>query len=348
MNKQKTHIANCPCTLQAGFNTYSSKGLRQLFDGKKISHILDYYVDDAKKEQRKLLNENRTRISISGVQEKFSFQLLKKQLQLAEKNGTYILKPIPTDLENVEFVPANEHLTMQLASQVFKLNVAKNGIIFFADSEPAYITKRFDVLPNGNRCLKEDFASLLQKTSEGGNKNYKYQSSYLLMAQAIDAYLPTAIVAKEILFKLVVFNYLFSNGDAHLKNFSVIDYQQDGYYQMAPAYDLLCTALHVDDCDFALSDALYDGDYEHPSYAHFGYYAYQDFYDFGIKLNLSPKRITQFLEHFTSKTLEVKSMVACSFLSEEMQQLYLKFYEDKLRKLSTKFAQKIKKQHSRD
>jgi serine/threonine-protein kinase HipA len=336
MNKLPLQINNCPCTLEPGCSTYSKKGLRQLYNSKAVEHTLKYYVHDAKKEQRKLLNENRTRISISGVQKKFLFKLQKKELILAETDGTYILKPIPNDLENVEHVPANEHVTMQIASQVYKLNVAKNALIFFADNEPAYITKRFDVLPNGLRCLKEDFASLLQKTSQGGNKNFKYNSSYLEMANAIDKYLPTAIVSKEALYKLIIFNYLFSNGDAHLKNFSVIDYQQDGFYQLAPAYDLLCTRLHIDDGDFALSDALYDGDHTHDSYRHYGFHAYQDFYDFGLKIGLQPKRIEQFLELFTSKTSEVKSIVARSFLSAAMQELYLEFYTEKLKRLCLK------------
>ena len=191
----------CPSTLQEGYNTYSPKALRHLFNGKKVSHQLKYIVSDAKKEQRKLLNENRTRISISGVQEKFSLGLEKNILKLTDKHGEYILKPIPTDLDFVEEVPANEHLTMQIASQVYKLDVAKNAMIFFEDDEPAYITKRFDVMPNGTKCLQEDFASLLQKTSEQSNKNFKYESSYFEMAKAIDIYLPTAMIAKENLFK---------------------------------------------------------------------------------------------------------------------------------------------------
>jgi serine/threonine-protein kinase HipA len=329
----------CPSTLQDGYTTYSPKALHHLFDGKKISHYLKYFVSEAKKEQRKLLTENRTRISISGVQEKFSMRLEKKELVLTDKMGEYILKPIPTDLDYVEFVPANEHVTMQIASQVYKLDVAKNGLIFFADDKPAYITKRFDIMPDGNRCLKEDFASLLQKTSENqANKNFKYESSYLNIAKAIDQFLPSALIAKENLFKLCVFNYLFSNGDAHLKNFSVIDYLQDGQYQLAPAYDLLCTRLHVEDSDFALEDRLYEDDYKHPSFSIYGFHGYTDFYDFGIKIGLVPKRITQFLKLFLSNTIEVEALVAKSFLSDELQELYLKYYYDKLKRLGTSLA----------
>ena len=334
-----TTLNICPSTLLEGYTTYSPKALRHLFNGKKVSHYLQYFVRDAKKEQRKLLTDNRTRISISGVQTKLSIRLNKKELVLADKMGEYILKPIPTDLDNVEFVPANEHVTMQIASQVFKLDVAKNGIIFFADDESAYITKRFDVMPDGNRCLKEDFASLLQKTSENqGNKNFKYESSYADMANAIDVFLPAPIIAKENLFKLCVFNYLFSNGDAHLKNFSVIDYHQDGQYQLAPAYDLLCTRLHVDDGDFALEDRLYEGDYKHPSFSHYGFHGYTDFYDFGIKIGLVPVRIKQFLNLFLSKTEAVEALVKNCFLSVELKEKYVELYHDKLKRLRTTLA----------
>jgi len=54
----------------------------------------------------------------------------------------------------------NEHLTMQIAKQVFGLNTAQNALIFFRDGTPAYITKRFDVKADGTRWGKEYFALL--------------------------------------------------------------------------------------------------------------------------------------------------------------------------------------------
>jgi serine/threonine-protein kinase HipA len=334
-------ISKCPGTLKIGYSTYSPAALRHVFKGKKVSCTLPYIIDDTKKEQRKLFTENRARISISGVQEKVSLVLRKNILQLADTGGEYILKPIPTDLDNVEAVPANEHLTMQLASQVYNLDVAKNAMIFFADGEAAYITKRFDVMADGRRCLKEDFASILSKTSESGSKNYKYESSYALIAEAIDKHLPTSMIAKERLFNLAVFNYLFSNGDAHLKNFSVIDYMQDGVYQLAPAYDLLCTRLHIDDGDFALEDRLYNGDYKHPSFAHYGCHCYDDFYDFGIMIGLAQKRVQSFLKLFLTKQQETIDLVKRSFLQEQLQEQFLKFYFDKLSRLQKSLSNKI-------
>jgi serine/threonine-protein kinase HipA len=63
-------------------------------------------------------------------------------------------------------VPANEHLTMQLARQVYKINTAENGLIFFKDGSPAYITRRFDIKPGGGKFCKEDFATFAGKTKD--------------------------------------------------------------------------------------------------------------------------------------------------------------------------------------
>ncbi|QES90289.1 HipA domain-containing protein [Rhizosphaericola mali] len=327
-------ISVCPATLRPGHDTYSTTALRHLFNGRKVSHILPFAQNESNGEQRKLSIKDRARISISGVQEKYSLRLEKNILTVTQENGQYILKPMPTELDNVEFVPANEHLTMQIASQIYKIETAQNALIFFPDEAPAYITKRFDVVADGVRCLKEDFASLMLKTSDDGNKNFKYDGSYLQMAETIDKFLPAALIAKENLFKLVVFNYLFSNGDAHLKNYSVVDYEQNGLYQLAPAYDLICTRLHIEDGDFALEDRLYDGDFDHPSFAYFGFHAYDDFYDFGIKIGLLPLRVKKIMDNFLSHVEEVIFLTQLSFLSESLKEIYIGLYKEKLKRLS--------------
>lgn len=335
------NIHVCPSTLQKGFTTYSPKALRLLFDRKKISHTLSYNYKNVKKEEQQLLIENKTRISISGVQEKFSTKIERGKLVITNVEGEYILKPIPRGLLNIESVPANEHVTMQIAEQVFGIETAKNGLIFFADGSPAYITRRFDVLKNKKRSLKEDFASLAGRTSELNGKEFKYEGSYADIAALIDKYIPAAIVEKEKFFRLVVFNYLFSNGDAHLKNFSVIDYEQSGFYMLAPAYDLICTRLHIGDGDFALNEKLYAGDFSHPSYQYFGYHSYDDFYTFAERIGVLPHRIKTLLDSFLDKTNEVEDLVFRSFLNEELQKQYLAFYADKLKRLNQSLSGKI-------
>ena len=71
-------------------------------------------------------------------------------------------------------MPANEHLTMQIARQVYKLQVAENVLVFFRNGEPAYITKRFDLKPDGMRHGQEDLASLAGRTKHTAGSDFIY------------------------------------------------------------------------------------------------------------------------------------------------------------------------------
>ncbi len=180
-------ITYCPGTLAEGFDTYSKTCLKKVFNGKKVSHILPYNPPQSSEEDAEKFLENRKRISISGVQEKLSLILDKNKLRLTEEGeqGTYILKPIPSDLKKVDQVPANEHLTMQIARQVYRISTAENALIFFENGDPAYITKRFDVKEDATKWGKEDFASLAGKTTENAGPDFKYKYSYEEVAELV-------------------------------------------------------------------------------------------------------------------------------------------------------------------
>jgi serine/threonine-protein kinase HipA len=126
-------ITICPGTLAVRFSSYSPVCLKNLFGGKRVSHILPFPSPGTSEESTELFIENRKRISIFGVQEKLSLILEKNHLRLTKPGeiGTYILKPIPRDIKKVEMVLANEHLTMQIAKQVYNINIAENALIFF-------------------------------------------------------------------------------------------------------------------------------------------------------------------------------------------------------------------------
>lgn len=330
-----TDINVCPATLQEGFTTYSPKAIKEVFGGVKVHHVLPFSSPAIESNEQNIFIENRKRISISGVQEKYSLKLVNNTFELTDTGGDYILKPIPSDVMFASQVPANEHLTMQIAAQVFKLQVAKNALIFFASGEPAYITKRFDVLPNGKRCLKEDFASLAQVSSQNKGNNYKYEYSYLQMSKLIDAYFPAVIPAKEQFFQFILFNYLFSNGDAHLKNFSRIDCEGKGDGLLSPAYDLLNTNIHTNDGFFALENGLYEKDYEHPSFAKLGYYGYNDFVSFGIKMGLLENRIKRIINSFLEPKEMIAQLIKNSFLNDETKVKYAENYTTRLKMLGT-------------
>ncbi len=63
---------------------------------------------------------------------------------------------------------------------------------------------------------------------------------------------------------------------------------KDTYYVLAPAYDLMCTKLHINDNDFAFENRLYYGDYNAERSSIYGFHSYKDFYEFGVLIKLLP------------------------------------------------------------
>ena len=153
-------VKYCPSTLAEGFDTYSRTGLNRVFRGKKVSHILPHSAPTFDPQIEGLFEKNRKYLSLSGIQEKFSVVLDKNKLRLPNEGerSNYILKPIPNAGKKADQMPANEHLTMQIARQVYGIETAENALIFFKDGSPAYITKRFDVKDDGSKLAQEDFA----------------------------------------------------------------------------------------------------------------------------------------------------------------------------------------------
>ncbi len=330
MNDMTLKIEVCPGTLTEGYTAYSPLCLRRLFSGKKVSPILSYnppLKDETIAEQ---FIENRQRISISGVQEKLSFTLEKNILRLTRvgEQGTYILKPIPRDVKKTNMVPANEHLTMQIAKQVYGIQTAENTLIFFKDGTPAYITKRFDVKTDGTKWGKEDFATLAGRSKDNAGADFKYTFSYEALGLLFQKYVPAWKVEIEKYFQLVVFNFLFSNGDAHLKNFSLLE-SNTGDYLLSPAYDLLNTKLHVADTDFALSKGLFEDNFKSPTHRKNGHPSIVDFTEFGQRIGLFANRIDKILLPFSQKQDLVESLIQRSFLGKPEKKAYLIHYNTK-------------------
>ena len=318
----------CPGCLKDSKEGYCSKCRKALFDGKRVSAILPFnspYTEDSE-----VFRDHTKKISISGMQVKYSLTLENNNLQLTETGGQYILKPIPTGtFKRLNQTPVNEHLTMQIAKQAFKLIVPPNALIFFKDGSPAYLVRRFDQTPGG-KLQQEDFAQIAQMTSETHGENYKYDLSYEEVAELIKQYIPTHRIEIEKFFRLILFNYVFSNGDAHLKNFSAIRSVQ-GDYVLTPAYDLLCTRIHSpNESDMALT-LFKDGFTE--TYEAYGFYTYQDFYQFGQQIGIKEPRVKRIIQEFTASQALIPMLISRSFLDDDTKIVYKKYYEDKIKRL---------------
>jgi len=320
-------IKQCPGTLKEGYSSYSNTALKRVFQGKRVAPILLYDSPASNERTDALFTENRKRMSISGVQEKFSVLLEKNKLRLIQEGeqGQYILKPIPSVGKNAQQMPANEHVTMQIARQVFAIETAENALIFFKNGASAYITKRFDVRDDGGKWGQEDFASLAGRVPQTHGENFKYVGNYLELFTLLKKYTPSYAIESIKLFKLILFNYLFSNGDAHFKNFSLIETPL-GDFKLSPAYDLLNSRLHIDDNDFALEDGLL------PLHLAQGKITTQ-FYRLGEQAGISKKQIEKTVKVLTSKNQEVIKLIKASFLDEKAKKNYTQAYQTRLKKI---------------
>lgn len=329
-------IICCPSTLAVGFTTYSPLASKRLFSGKRVNHIMDFSYDD---DQYVAITENAVRISVSGVQEKMSAVEDNGRIRLTAEGeqGRYIIKPAPENkaLRDRKQIPANEHLTMQIARQVYQISTAENGIIFFSDGTPAYLTKRFDILDDGTKVPQEDFASLIEKTSETHGQDFKYTGSYEDVALKIKELVPAWQVEMGKFFVLILFNYAFANGDAHLKNFS-LQLSKDGDYLLSPAYDLMNTSLHTNDGDFALEDGLSVTLDKTDIYERKGHPCQDDFIHFGQKIGLSDKQIIKLMAPFLVEQPRVVELINNSFLEEKQKRMYLSSYKERLSRLQRK------------
>ncbi len=258
---------------------------------------------------------------------------------MTKVGGQYILKPIPLgELQHLEAAPINENLTMQIARQVFGIRVAASALVEFEGGELAYLVRRFDVEENGTRRLQEDFAQIAGRSEESHGRNYKYDSSYEEIGNLIRKHVAAHQVEMEKFLHLVVFNYLVHNGDAHLKNFSLIRNDETGDYTLTPAYDLLCTRLHAP-YETRTALGLFKDDFETESFRINACYAYDDFQELANRLGLHPVRFQRFMRFAVEKEREVFSLIDRSALSDECKQIYKDSVRDSIRALSYSHAE---------
>lgn len=176
------------------------------------------------------------KMSISGVQPKLSVRLADKDnephLEITGEGGQYILKPQVQAFANL---PENEELCMTLA-QDLGIDVPGHCLVRLKDKSLAYVVKRFD--RQGRRKIhQEDFAQILEKKD-------KYNGSVEEIGRKLKETSEVPGLDVQLFFERVVFNFLIGNGDAHMKNYSVI-YNEEGLVRLAPAYDLVCSRIVI-------------------------------------------------------------------------------------------------------
>ena len=287
----------------------------------------------ARSDVLRLRTDTMRHMSISGMQDKLSLKLTRGRLSPVESGGTHILKPIPSAAlpTFTEDVPANEALIMHLAATVGGCTVAPYGLVRLGDETLAYITRRFDRLDAQTKLIQEDCSVLAGSSEATHGTNYKYDYSYEGIGRLLAAYCsapgPTCL---EFL-RRVIFSYVIGNGDAHLRNFSVLR-DLDGAVRLSPAYDLLSTHLHLPNESALALDVLANDDVT-PSYQTLGFYSAADFRELGRRMGLPAALVAMELERYRAPQLltQTEALVRRSYLSPPAQDALLAVITDRLR-----------------
>jgi len=192
--------------------------------------------------------ERDNRFSLAGVQMKFSMKEKDGRYNLVKSGnlGDWIIKTPSTRHKDV---PVNEFSAMTLASLV-GVDIPEIRLVPMSqldnlpqinlpDEAFAFAIKRFDRQGN-NRVHMEDFAQVLVKYP-----NEKYNSAnYEQIGRVLYEFSGDALADVQQLARRLLVNILVANGDAHLKNWSLL-YEDKVTPRLSPAYDIVTTSVYI-------------------------------------------------------------------------------------------------------
>lgn len=277
------------------------------FFGEKTAPLLPYTLDQMAELAKNVVERS---VAVPGVQPKISLSLVRETVnhQRQERltvvgalGGQYIFKP-PS--EQFKELPANEHLTMRIA-EALGIRTVPSSLIRLASGELAYITKRIDRTPAGEKIHMLDMFQITEAFD-------KYRSSMERVGKALERY--SAITLLDLLryFELTLFALLTGNNDMHLKNFSMIQTNEEDW-ELAPAYDLLNVqiVLPADKEELALTLA-----------ARKSKLTRENLDGFGSGLGLLERQLKDVYTRFAEGRTGVEDWIRRSFLSPNLQERY--------------------------
>lgn len=195
----------------------------------------------------KVTQENK--FSLAGVQMKFSMKEKDGRYNLSKGDvlGDWIVKTPSTMHKDV---PVNEYTAMKLASLVevdipeiklLELDKLDNlPQINLPDENLAFAIKRFD-RENDRRIHMEDFAQVLVKYP-----HEKYNAAnYEQIGRILYEFSGDGLTDAQQFARRLLVNILLANGDAHLKNWSLL-YPDQVTPKLSPAYDIVTTSVYMD------------------------------------------------------------------------------------------------------
>ena len=222
----------CYKALNIDETDYHSKCITKIF-GLKTMPEINVDANNLKDYAKKIIGANN---AITGVQPKLSLYLEQTKTNIrftiVDNKSNYIIKP---QSASYLFLPEIEDLCMHMAAEV-GIKVAEHCLVKLKNGKTAYLTKRFD-REKSNKIACEDLCQLSETLTE-----HKYRGSYEKVGKTIHQYSTQPGFDLLQYFNLVLFSFITGNADMHLKNFSMIELE-DNLFCLSPAYDLVSTYL---------------------------------------------------------------------------------------------------------
>lgn len=210
-------------------------------------HLLSAYSKAKAVKFEKATRENK--FSLAGIQMKFSMKQQDGRYNLSKGDvlGDWIVKTPSTKHKDV---PVNEFTAMSLASmagvdvpeiKLVELDKLDNlPPINLPEEKLAFAIKRFD-RNNDQRIHMEDFAQVLVKYP-----HEKYNSaSYEKIGKILYDFSGDGLADTQQFARRLLVNILLANGDAHLKNWSLL-YSDQVTPRLSPAYDIVTTSVYIE------------------------------------------------------------------------------------------------------
>ncbi|WP_367298510.1 type II toxin-antitoxin system HipA family toxin [Hafnia alvei] len=188
------------------------------------------------------------KFSLAGVQMKFSAQSRDNRFNVsADTDGDSWIIKTPSTVH--AHVPENEFTAMMLAKAIgveipeIKLvelsQLDHLPKINLPDERYAYAIRRFDRSDAG-RIHTEDFAQILNVYPHEKYGRYNYD----IMAALLYRFGSGGLADVQQMARRLLANILLANGDAHLKNWTMI-YRDALHARLSPAYDIVTTLPYV-------------------------------------------------------------------------------------------------------
>ena len=165
------------------------------------------------------------RTALPGVQDKASALML--TLPAARKGARFLLKLDPPEFRHLV---ENEAFFLEAARRS-GLDAVRATVVRDAEDRPGLLVERFDRTPVGPLAV-EDACQVLDIPPGD-----KYLVSTERALGALVGVCQAPLPAARTLLRQFAFAHLTGNGDAHAKNFSVLQ-EPDGEWRPSPAYDV--------------------------------------------------------------------------------------------------------------